>query len=248
MAGLLVAGPQSLSDVAGAQENGATSSAQVEARGLVRSPQRIAYRSEIMAPVKSASFLTGQSFKEGDVLIEMDCSRYEAEERAARASAHAANIEYKTQKRLHSYQAAGKNEVDLAAARASEARAQLQVHEERNQACSFEAPFSGRVVELNVMPHEFPSADKPMIVVIDDTTLEIELVVPSKWLNWLRPGTGFEIVIDETGDTGHGEVERIAAEVDPVSQTIKIVAKFVERPTSVLAGMSGSVKFERALN
>ena len=219
-----------------------------EARVLIRASSRIEYRNEIVAPIKEASFLAGQQFKKGDRLIQFDCSRYDAERKAASASANAAAIEHNTKKRLLKYQAAGKNEVSLAAAKSAEAQAQLEVHKVRNQSCEFKAPYDGRVVEVNAEAHEFPPADRPLIIVINDSALEMELVVPSVWLRWLKPQSQFEINIDETGENGIGKVERIAAEVDPVSQTVKVIASFDDRPASVLAGMSGTVNFINQTN
>ena len=219
-----------------------------EGRVLIRSTNRIEYRNEIIAPIKKAIFLDGQSFKKGDTLIQFNCSRYFAEEKAAKATANAAAIEHNTKRRLHEYKAVGKNEVALAAAQSAEALAQLEVQKVRNQSCEFKAPFDGRVVALNVQIHEYPPTDKPLIVIINDKNLEMEMIVPSFWLSWLKPKTKLKVMIDETGESGHGIIERIAAEVDPVSQTVKVIASFTKKPNSVLAGMSGTVRFPNQVN
>ena len=233
----------SIIQIASANDESVSLNGKYEARVLIRASNRIEYRNEIIAPIKATNFRAGQKFNKGDPIIEFDCSRYEAERNAARASANAAAIEHRTKRRLLQYQAAGKNEVELAAAQSAHARAELEVHNVRNQSCIFKAPFSGRVVDLNAEVHEFPPADKPLVVIINDTKLEMELVVPSNWLLWMNTGTVFTVKIDETGESGLGKVERIAAEVDPVSQTIKVIAGFTKQPKSVLAGMSGNVLF-----
>lgn len=215
----------------------------LESRALIRSAKRIEYRTDIEAPVAEAAYLLGQSFAKGDPLIVMDCAGHQAQLKAAEASARAASIEHGTKKRLLKYQAAGKDEVRLAAAHADRGAAELEIHQVRNRFCRFEAPFAGRVVELYARPHEFPPKDSPLITIIDDRALEMELIVPSTWLVWLKPGTPFEVEVDETGTVGLGQVERIAAEVDPVSQTIKVIAGFEDVPEGALAGMSGAARF-----
>ena len=219
-----------------------------EARALIRASSRIEYRNEIVAPVKTANFLAGEKFEKGELLVELDCSRYEAERNAARASAKAATIELRTKRRLLQYQAVGKNEVELAAAQSAQANAELEVHNVRNQLCVFKAPFSGRVVDLNAKIYEYPPTDKPLIVIINGSKFEMELVVPSNWLLWMDIGTVFTVKVDETGETGLGRIERIAAEVDPVSQTVKVIAGFTQKPKSVLAGMSGTIFFSQETN
>jgi len=215
-----------------------------EARTLIKASRRVSYRTEIAAPVLSASYQLGQTFKEGERLLELDCRKFDAERKAAEASARAADIELDTKQRLHKYNAVGKNEVDLAAANADQAAAQAEVHAVQTDFCAFTAPFDGRVVELNVRPFEYPPSDQPLIVVIDDTELEMEVVVPSNWLSWLKPGQEFDVEIEDIGIKTRGIVRQIGAEVDPVSRTVRVVAAFPEQPQAVLAGMSGNVLFD----
>lgn len=214
-----------------------------EARGLVRSAAKIEIRSNINAPIASAPFLEGMSFNKGDTLIKFNCSQYSAQLKAARASANAAWIEHSTKKRLLKHQAVGKNEVRLAAAKASEANAMLDMQKVKNAHCKVAAPFSGRVVELNAKKHELPSRDRPLLIILDDNNLMLEMVVPSKWLAWIRVKTPFQFFIDETQQTISANIVRMGAEIDPVSQTISIIGKLNNQGALVLPGMSGTAIF-----
>lgn len=214
-----------------------------EARGLVRSAAKVDIRSDINAHVISAPFLEGMSFKKGDILIKFDCSKQRAELKAAKASANAAWIEHSTKKKLLKHQAVGKKEVQLAGARAAEANARLEVHKVNNLHCKIAAPFSGRVVELNAKKHELPSREQPLLTILNDGSLILEMVVPSKWLTWIKIGTPFNFFIDETQQTISASISRMGAEIDPVSQTISIVGKLNAKGTLVLSGMSGTAVF-----
>lgn len=216
---------------------------ELEARALVKAVERVEYRSGVVAPVQVMKFREGDQFKKGDVLVELDCDKTLAEEQAANASVRAAEVELQKTRRLVRYQAAGRSELEVAKARAGEAKAQLEVLQVTNRSCVFKAPFDGRVAELNVRAFEYPPADAPMFVLIGDQALELELVLPSNWLVWLRAGNPFEVVIDETGAKGLGEISRIGAEVDPVSQTIEVSGRITKIEGLVLAGMSGTVRF-----
>ena len=72
---------------------------------------------------------------------------------------------------------------------------------------------------------------------------EIEMIVPSNWLRWLKLGINSLMAIDETGENHHIEISRIGASVDPVSQTVRIFAHFIDGTPNILAGMSGTVLF-----
>lgn len=221
-----------------------TKAVKKQARILVVSSQRVEIRTDLNAPILEIPYGEGQNFAQGDILIKYDCARYDAERKAAQAFAHASNIEHRTKRKLFKYQAVGRDEMQLAAAQSAKANAELKVHQVRAVQCEYKAPFSGRIVNQHVKAHEFPATDKPLLTILNDTQLELHLVAPSKWLRWLKTGQSFQFKIDETGQTHTGKIDRLGAEVDPVSQTIKLIGKFTNSPDRILAGMSGTAYFQ----
>lgn len=81
------------------------------------------------------------------------------------------------------------------------------------------------------------------MVIIDDGRLELELVVPSHWLRWLKSHQKFRFQVEETGAEHDAIVDRIGAEVDPVSQTVKVYGKLLGDIENTLSGMSGIALF-----
>lgn len=222
----------------------AYSQEQNRARILVRAIAKIEVRTEIFAPIISIPFTDGEKFIRDDVLIKFDCSRYEAEQSAASAAARASGIEHRTKRKLLKFKAVGKDEVKLAAAISEKAHAELKVHQLKTAQCEFKAPFDGRIVTRHVNENEFPASDKPLLTILDDGKLELQLVVPSIWMRWIEVDQQFKFEIDETGESYQGEIIRLGAEVDPVSQTIIITGKFKSDNKHVLAGMSGTAYFD----
>lgn len=215
------------------------------ARGLLTAPMRVNLQTLLEAPVAELPFRPGEGFEEGSLLVGFDCSRYEAEEMAAKAGANAAWIDYKSKKRLLSHGAIGKDEVSLAGARANQASAEARIREVINADCRILAPFSGRVVALNARPHEHPRHGEPLLTIVDDTILEVELIVPSRWLSWLSPDAPFIFQVEETGTDVAGKITRIAPEIDPVSQTIRVYGALEGlQGRSLLPGMSGTALFD----
>ena len=78
-----------------------------------------------------------------------------------------------------------------------------------------------------VNEHENVFPNDQLLSLLDDSLLEIELILPSKSLAWLKVGTPFEYAVDETGLRYPAAVQDIGANVDPASQTVK-----VKRPVS----------------
>jgi len=80
-----------------------------------------------------------------------------------------------------------------------------------------------------------------MLDILDDSVLELEFLVPSSWLRWLKVGGAFDVQIDETRKTYPARFTRMGARVDPVSQSVKVAAAIHGRFPELMAGMSGKV-------
>ena len=107
------------------------------------------------------------------------------------------------------------------------------------------APFDGRITELPLRVHERTVPQRPYISIIDDSQLEIELIAPSVMLPDLQPGTAFTFRIDELGGRAvAAEVGNLAAGVDPVSKSVKVIGLIKAQASEILSGMSGTASFE----
>ena len=107
--------------------------------------------------------------------------------------------------------------------------------------CTITAPYDGRAAEQKAREQQFVQPGQAVLDIIDDTTLELEFIVPSRWLVWLKPGHRLNAAIDETRKSYPVRLLRIAAKADPVSQTVRCVGVVDGRFPELLAGMSGRV-------
>jgi multidrug efflux pump subunit AcrA (membrane-fusion protein) len=137
--------------------------------------------------------------------------------------------------------AGGALEAEVAAAEVAKSRAKISAGSAVVSKCNITAPFPGRVVELKVRDHQFVQAGQAMLEILDDSVLEVEFLAPSRWLSWLKLGHAFQIGIDETGRSYPAKVSRLGAKIDPLSQSIKVVAEVTGNFPELLSGMSGRV-------
>jgi RND family efflux transporter MFP subunit len=212
-------------------------------RGIGRPIQETTISTDLFARISNVNVREGGAFKAGQPLIEFDCNGYLAERKAAVAEHRAQQLDYENKLVLEKHSAIGRHEIGVAEAITHKAAAEIERLDARIAQCVIEAPFDGKVADLFVDPYEMPAAGNPLVRIIDDTRLEIDLIVPSDWLSWLEEGRDFTFTIDETGRQYEGRVIRKGAAVDPVSQTIELRARFVGASDGVLAGMSGFAKF-----
>lgn len=213
-----------------------------EARGVLRARDQAVLASELPGRVVELPFTEGESFKKGEVLARFDCSGFQAQLNAAQAASRGASEELAHNKQLAALNSVGRFEVARAEAKVSETQAQSQVYQVQVRRCSVIAPFDGQVVERKVQRYESVAAGAPLLDVVDNRTLEIHLLVPSRWMGKLKPGQTFSFVPDETGQPLDATIKRLGARIDEGSQTLLLVATLPDAK-GLLAGMSGTAHF-----
>lgn len=196
---------------------------------------------EIGAKVNRLPVAEGARFNAGEVLIAFDCSLQQAQLHKAKASLGAAEKTAAANRRLAELNSIGRVELDVSEAEVAKARAEVAANSAVLSKCSVAAPFTGRVAEQKVREQQYAQPGQALLEILDDSSLELEFIVPSKWLTWLKPNQRFHVAIDETGKQYPAKVQRIGARVDPVSQSVKLSAVIDGRFGELIAGMSGKV-------
>ncbi len=213
-------------------------------RGVVRALNQAFIGIDLPARVSRLHVREAEAFKKGDPLVTFDCERFKAEHAAVEAASREARLNLKSLNFLSARGAIGKLEVEISNARADKAEAEAAAIAARLKQCVIIAPFEGRVIELKINEHEVPAAGQPFIGLVDETRFEIDLILPSRALRSLTAGTSMRFMIDETGVTYDAKVVRVGATVDPVSQSVKVIAAFVAADRRIAAGMSGTAEFD----
>jgi len=214
-------------------------------RGLVRAIDDALISTELNARILEINRREGEDFKKGDVLLRFDCGKYESELAAAHAEEDFNRIALNNSIALDKRKAIGRFDVEQNRARYSKAKAQAATLAVQVDECTISAPFDGRIAEMRAKAFEMSKPNEPLMRLVNTDRLEIELIVPSLWLRWIKPGLKFRVIVDETETVHDAAVQRIAATVDSVSQTVKIMAVFTESSPNILPGMSLSAELKQ---
>ncbi len=215
-----------------------------EARGVLRAAQTSEIGASMSGKLIKVPYKPGQSFNKGALLAQFDCNRQRAEADAIDHALTALSVKHDNVKELEALGAAGTLEVSMAAADVDRAQADLRVAKAALKYCSVYAPYAGMIKARHVSAYDTPPPGAPLFSIIRTGALEIDLITPSAWMRWMRPGDTFDFEIDETGKTYSAKIIRFGAAVDPVSQTLDVTAKFTSRAPA-LPGMSGVARFNR---
>jgi membrane fusion protein, multidrug efflux system len=214
-------------------------------RGIVRAVDMAMISTQLPARAAKIAFQEGERFRKGDILVAFDCRKQRAELASAEAQQLEMTLNLDNFKVLQRVQAAGQHDLRVSQARVAKASAEADVLRAHIDECSVVAPFDGRVLELSLHEHEIPAPGKAFIGLVAEGALEIDLIVSSKWIQNLKIGTEFTFFVDETQSSETAIIKRVGAAVDPISQTIKIVAVFKNAVTDILPGMSGTGQFDK---
>jgi RND family efflux transporter MFP subunit len=199
--------------------------------------------SEVAAKIDRLPLKEGDAFAKGDLLVAFDCSLYRAQLAKAEATAAAARREQEVTGKLAALHSAGALDVAQAQARAKEAAADAAYMRTTVGKCAIRAPFAGRVAKREAAPFEYVTPGKPLLEILDTGALEVKLIVPSRWLAWLRPGAKFTVHVDELDADYPAQVVRLGASIDPVSQTVGVSGRILDAHPELLPGMSGWASF-----
>jgi membrane fusion protein (multidrug efflux system) len=196
---------------------------------------------EIGAKVSRVPVTEGGRFRAGDTLVSFDCSLQQAQLDKAQATLVAAEMTWNANTRLNELNSVGKVELAISEAEVNKTRAEVASSKAILGKCAAIAPFPGRVAEQKVREQQYVQPGQALLEILDDSELDLEFIVPSRWLTWVKPGYGFRVAIDETGKTYPAKVRSTGARVDPGSQSVKLIATIDGKFNELVSGMSGRV-------
>lgn len=206
-------------------------------------PQRYTtLAAEVGARIASLPLPEGSRFARGQLLLAFDCSLQQAQLLKAQAELAQAQATYRSNQRLSELNSVGQLELETSRAQLDRAQAEVQGQQTLLSKCEIKAPFDGRIAEQKAREQQFVQPGQPVLDILDDRVLELEFLVPSSWLVWLKVGHGLKVRIDETRKTYPARFVRIGARVDAVSQSIKVVAAIDGQYPELMAGMSGRIQ------
>lgn len=233
--------PQSaLGTTAATQPKPAMERQEIRAQLLPRRYTTVA--AEIGAKINRLPVPEGAAFKAGQLLVSFDCSLQQAQLQKAQAELDGADQTLKSNQRLAELNSVGQLELDLSRSAVGKAKAEVGANRAVLGKCGVAAPFAGRIAEQKVREQQYVQPGQALLDIIDDSVLELEFLVPSNWLSWLRVGGKFQVQIDETRKSYPAKFIRIGARVDPVSQSVKVAAAIDGKFPELIAGMSGRVQ------
>jgi len=200
--------------------------------------------SPVTGKINKVYYKDGETVKKGKTLVSFDCREQKAQRDQINARVQRQKKLLGATQELYNLGSASETDLNVLKDELSEARAGYNVANIMTQKCGIYAPFSGIISNMFQQSHSSVKEGDPVLELIATGTQTIEMIIPSRWMRWVKKGTPFTVSIDETGTSHDAKITRLGGKVDPVTQSIKAYGALIGDTDGLLTGMSGNAIFE----
>ncbi len=224
----------------------------LEYSGTVAAAQRSDMGFEVQGRVTEFLVSSGEAVTEGQVLARLDPVDYQAELDKAVANRNAAEADFRRYQQAFDENAVTEQDLDLAKRNLDVAEASLRSAQKALSDTELKAPFTGVIAQKLVNDFANVQAKEPVLVLEDDSSLEIDVNIPEQ--DWARAKP--DIPIEERSRRARPRVvipaianrsfpatlKELDTTADPVTRTYQVTFAFA-KPDDVIVrpGMTGSV-------
>jgi RND family efflux transporter MFP subunit len=198
---------------------------------------------EVNSPVIKITKRMGDSFKEGEVLINLEDVVFKSNYEKAKALLAKHQAAVLAKKQLYEDKIASLFELREAEADVATSKADVSLAKKNLRSSVIRAPFDGKVVELAVEEHELPRPGKELIELVDDHILLARFLVPSSELGKISIDQPVYITLNTNNENIVAKIARIGAVIDPSSSLIKVESEIDNRDGRLKSGMTGTAYF-----
>ncbi|HTG00126.1 MAG TPA: efflux RND transporter periplasmic adaptor subunit [Nitrospirota bacterium] len=216
---------------------------QLNAVGSLRAVRGVDVTSEIAGLVRSVNFASGDSVKEGKVLVELNADADVALLRSLEAAADLANTNYERDKKQFEVQAVSQAALDAEAADLRSKRAQVDQQRAIVDKKTIRAPFGGRLGITTVNPGQYINPGDKIVTLQALDTLYVDFYLPQQELSRIRLGQAVAVASDTYPDKMfEGKVTSVNPRVDPDTRNFQVEALIANRDHALLPGMFATVE------
>jgi RND family efflux transporter MFP subunit len=214
-----------------------------EATGVVTSAHEATLASKVVGLVEDIRVREGDQVKAGEVLTILDSRDLQAQLERAGAELKNATAQYQRMKQLYAEESVAKQELDNAERAYKVAEAARKEIEAHLAYTTIRAPFDGIVTEKSVEVGELVTAGRPLLRMVDNRHLRLEVTVAETEIGALRAGETVMVRLDALGDQViAGRVAQIRPSADPSTHSFAVK---VDLPSlsGLKSGLFGRVLF-----
>ena len=214
----------------------------VKSVGSVEAINGIAVANEVPGVVEEINFESGDSVKQGDVLIRLDAEIDQAAVRTRRAEAQLARQEFQRLADLLPKNAVSQSQYDEAKANFDAAQARVNEAEAQLNKKVIRAPFDGNLGLRMVDQGEFIGVGTPIVEINMLDPIYVDYTLSEKDLAMVERGHDVVVTVAAVpGQSFTGQVSAINTSVNPESRTVRVRATLPNSEGLLRPGMFATI-------
>ncbi len=198
-----------------------------------------AERAGVMARL---NYDVGKSVNRGEVIGQVDTGDLALRKKRGELSLQHLNVKMENLSRLSKRGLATNEEVAEARMERDVVRTDIDIVKREIANSYIRAPYNCVIIRRHVQPHEWVTAGKPVVDVLDPTSLRAVANIPSRLAVQLQNGDAHRFYVHDLDSEVTGTVEAVVPEVDELSNTAQVVWELQKPPADLLSGMKGEVR------
>ena len=206
--------------------------------GSVSPAQGVTVAPEIGGTVAEIAFESGAVVNKGDLLLRLDTSSEEAQLRAAEAQAELARLNAERNRKLREDKTVSQSELDATEATLKQAQANADGIRATIAKKTLRAPFAGKLGIRLVNLGEQLEPGKGIVSLQSLSPVFVDFSLPQQEFARLQTGLKVRAFLDAyPTNEFEGELAAINPDLDPVTRSVRVRAKFANDGELLRAGM-----------
>ncbi len=210
----------------------------IAAVGSLSAIQGVDVSTEVAGVVTKIEFNSGQSVKQGDVLVKLDTDADEAQLRSLRAQSELARIQYKRQRELYRSHSTSRSSLDQAKAQYTQSQAQVSRQQALIDKKIIRAPFSGIVGIRQVDLGQYVAPGTTIVTLQQLNPIYVNFSLPQQDLPKVHEGQTVHLTVSGFGKAQFsGKITAINPKVNGSTRNFKIQATISNAKHQLRPGM-----------
>jgi membrane fusion protein (multidrug efflux system) len=205
--------------------------------GTVAAFRGVTVSADLAGVVDRILFDSGQTVRQGDVLVELDTRQERAQLTAAEADRDLARVNHDRIRNLVGERVISQAEFDKADAEYKHAEAQVGEIRATIGRKTIRAPFSGVLGIRQINLGEYLAAGAAIASLQALTPVYVNFAVPQQDVAVLKRGTEVRVTLEADGRQSVGKVTAMDAVIDPATRNVQVQATFANADGRLRPGM-----------
>ena len=215
---------------------------QLTAVGSLKAVQGVTVAAELPGKVVKIAFESGETVREGDLLVQQDVSSEQAQLPGAEAEVTLAASNLRRARQLFAEKFISRAEYDAAIAAHRQAVAAAENIRSVIAKKTVRAPFAGRLGIRQVDLGQALAEGGPVVSLQTLAPIYVDFYLPQQQLPHLEPGLDVRVTSDALpGEAEAGTISAVNPEVDPATRNIRVRATLANHRQRLRPGMFATV-------